>query len=296
MRAHSLLSFVAYSVIATQAARATADEPDSAAVATKQASAPTPASSAVPQLDLLTFYKDNYFLTGFTDATEVKFQFSAKFDVWPNRGPHAVYFAFSQKSLWNIYRVSQPFAENNYAPELFYSYFHAPNRYEPEPGCGFFLERVGFIHESTGEGGARSRGWNRIYGESRFACYDAGRNYGAVTLQLWAPPLGATDNPDIAKFLGYGELSLAAGSDGGQRWLGDWEIALHARKGTRALRVGSLEADARWRPRYGDFWRFTPYLYGQLFTGYGETLLSYDRPLTAIRVGIGFTDRSTRSE
>jgi outer membrane phospholipase A len=40
----------------------------------------------------------------------------------------------------------------------------------------------------------------------------------------------------------------------------------------------------------------TPYLYGQLFTGYGETLLNYDHPLTAIRVGIGFTDRSTRSQ
>ena len=53
--------------------------------------------SVIPQLDLLTFYKDNYFLTGFTSAQEVKFQFSAKFDVWPNRSAHAVYFAFSQK-------------------------------------------------------------------------------------------------------------------------------------------------------------------------------------------------------
>jgi len=35
-----------------------------------------------------------------------------------------------------------------------------------------------------------------------------------------------------------------------------------------------LEADARWRPHYGGFWRFTPNLYGQLFTGYGETPLS----------------------
>ena len=217
-----LLGVLTCSVSASRQSRAAPDTPDSAAVATKPSAATTPTSNVVPQLDLLTFYKDNYFLTGFTDATEVKFQFSAKFDVWPNRGPHAVYFAFSQKSLWNIYRVSQPFAENNYAPELFYSYFHAPNRYEPAPGCGFFLERAGFIHESTGESGARSRGWNRIYGESRFACYDAGRNYGAATLQLWAPPLGVTDNPDIAKFMGYGELSLGIGSDGGQRWLGDW--------------------------------------------------------------------------
>jgi phospholipase A1 len=280
----------------TRAEAQAPDVPDSAAVALKPAAQPNAAASPPPQLDLLTFYKDNYFLTGFTHETEVKFQFSAKFDVWPNRGPHAVYFAFSQRSLWNIYRVSQPFAENNYAPELFYSYFHAPNRYDPAPGCGFFLERVGLIHESTGEGGSRSRGWNRVYGESRFACYDAERNYGVLTLQLWAPPFGVTDNPDIVKYQGYGELSLGVGSDHGQAWLGDWELAVHTRKGTRGTRAGSVEADARWRPSYGSFWRFTPYLYGQFFTGYGETLLSYDRALSAIRVGIGFTDRSTRSQ
>ena len=270
--------------------------PESPAPST-QSSAPkldAPADAAA-ELDLLTFYKDNYLLTGFSDATEVKFQFSAKFDIWPNRGPHAVYFAFTQKSLWNIYRKSQPFQENNYAPELFYSYFHAPGRYDPLPGCGFFLERLGFVHESDGEDDPRSRGWNRVYGESRFACYDSGRHYAALTLQVWYP-VSARDNPDIAKYLGYGELSLAAGSDSGGSLFGDWEVALHARKGTRDLKTGSLELDARWRPRYGEFWRFTPYLYGQLFTGYGETLLSYDHALTAIRVGIGFSDRSTRSD
>ena len=270
--------------------------PESPASATTTA-APKPdaPADAAAQLDLLTFYKDNYFLTGFTDSTQVKFQFSAKFDIWPNHGPHAVYFAFTQKSLWNIYRKSQPFQENNYSPELFYSYFHAPGRYDPQPGCGFFLERLGLVHESDGEDDPRSRGWNRVYGESRFACYDPVHHYAALTLQVWYP-VSARDNPDIAKYLGYGELSFAVGSDRGRGWLGDWEAALHARKGTRDLKTGSLELDARWRPRYGDFWRFTPYLYGQLFTGYGETLLSYDHALTAIRVGIGFSDRSTRSD
>jgi len=67
-------------------------------------------------------------------------------------------------------------------------------------------------------------------------------------------------------------------------------------EGTGSWGAGSFESDARWRPRYGDFWRFTPYLYGQFFTGYGETLLSYDRSHSAIRVGIGFTDRSTRGQ
>ena len=257
---------------------------------------PTTAPSHEAELDLLTFYKDNYFITGFSMETEAKFQFSAKFDIWPNRGQHAVYFGFTQKSLWDIYRTSQPFVENNYAPELFYSFFHAPGRYDPESGCGFFFERVGLIHESTGEQGENSKGWNRVYGESRFACYDPAYRYLAITLQVWAPPFGKKDNPDIASYTGYGELSLSVGSDRGRGWLGDWELAAHARKGTKNWSVGSVELDGRWRPRYGDFWRFTPYLYAQFFTGYGETLLSYDHATTAFRVGIGFTDLSTRSE
>jgi len=83
---------------------------------------------------------------------------------------------------------------------------------------------------------------------------------------------------------------------GGRGWLGDWELATHLRKGTKNWTVGSVELDGRWRPRYGDFWRFTPYLYAQFFSGYGETLLNYDRSSTAFRIGIGFTDLSTRSE
>ena len=284
---------IAYSSLTNVAAAEDAMPPASAGGTPPS---PSRAPSQAADRDLLTFYKDNYFITGFTKATEGKFQFSAKFDIWPNRGQHALYFAFTQKSRWDIYRTSLPFAENDYAPELFYSYFHVPGRYEPEPGCGFFFERVGVIHESNGEQGAASRGWNRVYVESRFACYDPAHRYAALTLQLWAPPFGKSDNADISRYEGYGELSLSIGSDRGQGWLGDWELATHAHKGMRDWRVGSLELDGRWRPRYGEFWRFTPYLYAQVYSGYGETLLSYDRPLTTFRIGIGFTDLSTRSE
>jgi len=280
--------------------RALAAEPAASPAGSGAPGGTPPGPSNAPgheaELDLLTFYKDNYFITGFSMKTEAKFQFSAKFDIWPNRGQHAVYFAFTQKSLWDIYRPSLPFVENNYAPELFYSFFHVPGRYEPEPGCGFFLERAGVIHESTGEEGEDSRGWNRVYGESRFACYDRAHRYLALTLQVWAPPFGTKDNPDIASYQGYGELAASVGSDRGRGWLGDWELCARTRKGTKDWRVGSLELDGRWRPRYGDFWRFTPYLYAQLFTGYGETLLSYDHTTTSFRVGIAFTDLSTRSE
>jgi phospholipase A1 len=273
-----------------------AGEPDSVPPAT-DSRAPRVVTPPRSDLDLLTLYKDNYFLTGFTTASEVKFQFSAKFDIWPNRSPHAAYFAFTQRSLWDAYRTSQPFRESNYEPELHYTYYHAPSRYDPRVGCGFFLERIGFVHASNGLGGNTSRGWNRVYGESRFACYNDARSYFLATLELWASLLPEVTNKDITAYEGYGELSLSVGSDSGQGAVGDWDLTVHGRKGTlRRLDVGSIEIDMRWRPRYGDLFRFTPYLYAQMFTGYGETLLDYNHSHSAFRVGIGFTARSTRSE
>jgi phospholipase A1 len=274
--------------------------PDAAAQAPAPAPPSGPAVVATPAgpafYDLLTFYKDNYFITGFSNSVEAKFQFSAKFDLWPNRGRNAVYFAYSQKSLWNIYQSSAPFQESNYNPEIFYTFFHHEGRYLPPPGCAFFHERAGAEHESNGLAGATSRGWNRIYIESRYSCHAAKGLFASATLKVWAPPIFDSDNPDIVNYLGYGELSLEAGGDRGDGWLDQWDITVTGRKGTSAsIAVGSVQIDARWRPPTGTAWRFTPFLYGQMFTGYGETLLSYDRPLTAFRVGIGLSDISTRS-
>jgi hypothetical protein len=96
--------------------------------------------------------------------------------------------------------------------------------------------------------------------------------------------------------MGYAELSVSVGSEGRRNAWGDVDVGLLARKGTnRGLSEGSIELVARWRPAYADFWRFTPYLVAQLFTGYGETLLTYDRSLTAFRIGIALSDTSVRS-
>ncbi len=289
-------------VTSTAGAQGVAVAPLPAAVADAPPPAPPPtAPSAVvstqgpPFYDLLTFYKDNYFITGFTRAVEAKFQFSAKFDLWPNRGPSAVYFAYSQKSLWNMYLRSSPFAETNYNPELFYTFYHHEGRYQPPPGCAFFHERAGAVHESNGLDGTTSRGWDRIYIESRYDCHAANGLFASATLEVWVPFFDS-NNPDIVHYLGYGELSLDVGGDRGAGWFDQWEVTVTGRKGTSAsISLGSVQIDGRWRPPTGNAWRFTPFLYAQLFTGYGETLLSYDREVSAFRIGIGLSDISTRS-
>jgi outer membrane phospholipase A len=266
--------------------------------------------------DLLSTHRRNYFITGFTRGTEAKFQFSVKYDLWPNESPSSLHFGYTQKALWNIYRESAPFAENNYNPEIFYTYdlgahghavAQAPSpsprveRSAPVPAvapverparCSASYVRAGVEHESNGLAGSGSRGWNRVYLSGLGGCDLNDTAYVLVGVKAWAPPFLVSDNPDISYYLGSGELTLALGASS-DAWYGSAEVSVTARKGwSSSLGVGSVEVDARWRPSYATFaehLRFVPYLFGQAFTGYGETLLGYDHPDTSVRVGIGLS-------
>ncbi len=247
-----------------------------------------------PELDVLTFHRPNYFISGFTRDTQVKFQFSIKYDFWPSTSHHTVYFGYTQKSLWDLYSESSPFRESNYAPELFYAHFHSEIHGQPNPGCGLFSEQLGIEHESNGEASDASRSWNRLFIDIEATCYGSPL-YGLLGLRLWYP-LGLSENATIAQTQGYGELVLGIGFDDDAAHLNGL-ITLALRKGANfELSKGSLLADARWRPIYqrllGAAWKFAPYIWLQAFVGYGETLGTYDSTSTSLRAGIGFSDRA----
>ncbi|HVY26411.1 MAG TPA: phospholipase A [Polyangiaceae bacterium] len=253
-----------------------------------------PARVDEPELDVLTFHDSNYVLTGFTERTQVKFQFSFKYDLWPNTGHHTVYLAYTQKSLWDLYDRSSPFRESNYAPEVFYAHYHSEDHDQPSFGCGLFREQVGVWHESNGEAGAASRSWNRAFGDVEASCY-GNVWYGLLGLRAWYP-FGVGENPDITRMQGYGELRLGVGIDDDLTHLNAL-LTVALRKGTsRDLGKGSLTIDARLRPSYqrllGKAWKFAPFIWFQYFGGYGETLGTYDQPTSSVRVGLGFTDRA----
>jgi phospholipase A1 len=247
-----------------------------------------------PELDVLTFHRSNYFVSGFTRATQVKFQFSFKYDLWPSTSHHTVYLAYTQKSLWDLYSKSAPFRESNYAPEIFYTHYHSELHGQPNPGCGLFAEHVGVEHESNGEAGAASRSWNRAFVDVEGTCYGKPL-YGLGGLRLWYPFL-ISENDTIIRTQGYAELLLGFGVDDEASHMNGL-VTVALRKGTsRRLAKGSVSVDARWRPTYqrlfGKAWRFAPYLWFQLFSGYGETLGTFDSASTSARLGVGFTDRA----
>jgi len=259
---------------------------------TKGALAADPPGPVEPELDVLTFHRENYILTGFTRETQVKFQFSVKYDLWPNRGQHTVFFGYTQKSLWDLYDSSSPFRESNYAPELFYAHYHSDRHGPPGPGCGLFSEQLGIEHESNGEEGTSSRSWNRLFGDVQGTCYGTPL-YGSLSLRLWYP-FALKENPRITRTLGYGELRASFGIDDEAAHLNGL-VTVALRKGTsRHLGKGSLTVDARWRPTYsrlfGKAWRFAPFVWLQFFDGYGETLGTFDTVSRSLRLGIGLTD------
>jgi phospholipase A1/A2 len=246
-----------------------------------------------PELDVLTFHRSNYAITGFTRETQVKFQFSFKYDLWPSTSRHTVYLAYTQKSLWDLYDKSSPFRESNYAPEIFYAHYHTEVHGQPEPGCGLFAEHVGVEHESNGEASDASRSWNRIFADVEATCYGE-QAYGLLGLRAWYP-VGVGENETIAETQGYGEILLGVGIDHDDSHTNGL-VTVALRKGmSKDLGKGSLTVDARWRPTYqrlfGKAWKFAPYVWFQMFTGYGETLGTYDSATTGARLGVGFTDR-----
>jgi outer membrane phospholipase A len=247
-----------------------------------------------PEIDVLTFHRSNYFVTGFTRDTQVKFQFSFKYDLWPSTSRHTVYLAYTQKSLWDLYDRSAPFRESNYAPELFYAHYHSDVRGQPNRGCGLFSEQVGVEHESNGEAGDASRSWNRLFVDVDATCYGE-RFYGLLGVRAWYP-FGLRENPTIERTQGFGELMFGVGLDEEDAH-SNGLVTVALRKGTSStLAKGSVVVDARWRPTYsrllGKAWRFAPYLWFQFFTGYGESMGTYDLATTSARLGFGFTDRA----
>jgi outer membrane phospholipase A len=271
--------------------------PAPAGPAAALASRPSGKPSKLSYRFILTGYKDNYFITGFSSAAQVKFQFSLKVDLWPNDSNHSLYFGYTQKSLWNLYAASSPFLDSNYNPEVFYGYFKrygdvvwAPGRVTP------FLDsaRVGIEHESNGRDGTASRGWNRVYGYAEEGVYFGTDVYATLALKGWLPPFSADDNPDITAYRGYGEVTGVLGYDPTTpSWWGGGHLGVRYYHGwTHVLEQQGIEGFAEWRPAYQETaWRFTPNFYVQLFSGYAEYLLDYKQKDTAFRIGFSIDDR-----
>ncbi len=212
---------------------------------------------------------------------ETKFQLSFQFDWWDEPlGPDtSLYFAYSQLSLWQTYNNelldgdqdnSSPFRETNHEPEAGLS---IDMEYKLA-GLTFRRTRLSFIHASNGQGGDRSRSWNRLAASVAF-----GRGNFAGRLRGWyrVPERNENDNPDITDYMGHGDLLLA------YKWK-DQTLSATLRNNLQSDNRGAIQIDYSFPLNK----RVKGYV--QYFNGYGESLIDYNRSVSRIGVGIALTD------
>ncbi|MFP4331811.1 MAG: phospholipase A [Campylobacterales bacterium] len=233
-------------------------------------------------------YKKNYILpvTYSTQnipnrqQSEAQFQISFKKNILPDvlGSQGDIYLAYTQNSYWQVYDSddSRPFRESNYAPEI---YYESPIDREFF-GLDFKSYKAGYIHQSNGGNVKNSRSWDRLLAEVNFGFREID-----FKLTGWyripekkksypGDPKG-DDNPNITDYLGSGRFEVTI-----PYYKHEFGIALQNNLNFEQNR-GNLTLDYSYPLS-------TFYLYLRYFSGYGESLVDYDRAIDRVGIGVLF--------
>lgn len=186
------------------------------------------------------------------------------------------HFGYTQTALWDWNKPSAPFFDTSYKPELLYSTDGVAPSYLPG---WFHVDLAGALqHESNGKDGTNSRSINIAYLRPKFT-FDLGDDWRlSLSPKAFVYLPDVDDNPDIAKYRGYVELRATIGQIEGA------QLSSILRAGS-GRRFGSVELDFTyplWQP-----WHAGPKIYflAQYFTGYGESILQYNKSSSSFRAG-----------
>lgn len=196
----------------------------------------------------------------------------------------SLWFAYSQQSNWQIFSgdLSRPFRTTDHEPELIYIY---PTDMALPLGWRLRYSGISLNHQSNGQPLPLSRSWNRTM---LMAGMEKGQQF-QVQAKLWKrlPEEAETDdNPDIANLIGRAEI------------MGYWNVnpnnalSLTLRHSLRANTNGSTRVE--WLKKLGSSGiagsNSGLRLHTQLFSGYGDSLIDYNRRRTVLSVGLSLVD------
>lgn len=227
-------------------------------------------------------YKENYLLPFSYDfkkrddrqQTEAKFQISVKKPITYNLLglDETINFGYTQKSMWQIYSHSSPFRETNYQPELF---VFVPVNYKQIPTLK--AHKFGYLHESNGQN-ANSRSWDRIYLEEYFQTQNL---FFVPRVWLRIPERESDDdNPNIEEYLGYGDISILYAYK-------EHTFKLLLRNNLKMSENNKGFVELNWSfPLFGSQNNFG---FVQLSSGYGDSLIDYDKEINRASVGISLS-------
>lgn len=202
-----------------------------------------------------------------------KLQFSFAFRPFAEDAPlklGALRVAYTQTMFWAIDRPSAPFVATIYSPEVY-----AQSALDDTATVA-----LGYRHDSNGGDPEHSVDLNRLFIRlgKRF---DLGDDWQLdLVPQAWVNVATVAAARDVVDYYGQAGLGLAIGRRDGLK------LALNTRGNFRTRRA-SAEAFASYPlARIGGAGF---YLFGQVFTGYGEALEDYRRNQTRARLGIALT-------
>lgn len=214
---------------------------------------------------------------------EMKFQLSLKVPVTRRtllKDNGYLFFAYTNTSVWQAYNreESSPFRDSNHEPEML-MIFTTPVDWR---GLTIPAITTGFSHQSNGQSGVQSRGWNRIYVSTTFSYNDwylSVKPWWRIPQREKRNPDDAKgdDNPDILHYYGHFEINLF-------REFGNNHLSLMLRNNLKQTNRGAIEINYS----YPLSDRIKGYV--QLFHGYGEMMLDYSERNTRIGFGFLFND------
>jgi phospholipase A1 len=221
-----------------------------------------------------------YFVAGPRQGWNARFQISFKYRLFDQSAGFGAerpwlagfYFGYTQTSLWDLSSESKPFRDTSYRPSFFW-------RWERQDYISWIDgARVGFEHESNGQGGENSRTVNTLFVRPEWR-WAAGRGGELEFTPKAYTYLSKGENPDIAQYRGYVDWRVR--HDAGSQWI----TTATARTGTAGK--GSLLLEMSRRTRDLKVGPVSGYLHLQFFNGYGESILDYNvRRTSQIRIGL----------
>jgi phospholipase A1 len=196
----------------------------------------------------------------------------------------SVWFGYTQQSYWQLFSgdISRPFRTTDHEPEIIYIY---PTDAALPNGWRLRYSGISLNHQSNGQTLPLSRSWNRVILMAGMEKDDRFTLTGKIWQRL-PENAGDDDNPDISDYIGRAELS---GSWNVNR---DNTLGFTLRHSLNDVTRGSLRLE--WLKALGSGkdsnQRSGLRFHTQLFSGYGDSLVDYNRQRTVLSIGLSLVD------
>ena len=218
----------------------------------------------------LSAHEPVYFLAGTRNGLNARYQLSFKDRIFDKESTPAqwlpalgqLHFGYTQTATWDLGVDSRPFHDTSYRPTLFWQ-----KRLDYGESMPRYL-RAGYEHESNGRDGANSRSINLAYVQPAWRA-DFDDNKSLIFAPRFYSYLDKDENADIARYRGYADWLLRYGDES------EWVLSSRVRVGTAGHSSTQIDLSVPFRKPL--FARTGGFVYLQLFSGYGETLLDYNQ-------------------